>query len=82
LFLLGVTAIQSVFGKFVYIALFGLGSVGGMMLMISLLSLPAYFTAVRFVGAYRVVRLLAGCFSLGFGVWMMYEIGFVSGLLR
>jgi ABC-type nickel/cobalt efflux system permease component RcnA len=82
LFLLGIAAIQSVFGKFAYIALFGIGSVGGMMLMSSLLSLPAYFTAARFAGAYRAVRLLAGCFSFGFGVWMMYEIGFVSGLLR
>ena len=81
LFLLGVAAIQSVFGKFTYIALFGVGSVGGMMLMSSLLSLPAYFTAARFAGAYRTVRLLAGCFSFGFGIWMMYEIGFVSGLL-
>jgi hypothetical protein len=59
-----------------------LNSVGGMMLMSSLLSLPTYFTAARFAGAYRTVRLLAGCFSFGFGIWMMYEIGFVSGLLR
>ena len=50
--------------------------------MSSLLSLPTYFTAARFAGAYRTVRLLAGCFSFGFGIWMMYEIGFVSGLLR
>jgi hypothetical protein len=82
LFLLGVAAIQSVAGKFAYIALFGIGSIGGMMLMSSLLSLPAYFTAARFAGAYRAVRLLAGCFSFGVGLWMVYEIGFVGGLLR
>jgi hypothetical protein len=82
LFLLGVAAIQSVVGKFAYIALFGVGSVGGMMLMSSLLSLPTYLMAARFAGAYRAVRLLAGCFSFGFGVWMVYEIGFVDGLLR
>lgn len=82
LFLLGVAAIQSVGGKFAYLALFGIGSIGGMMLMSSLLSLPAYFTAARFAGAYRAVRLLAGCFSFGFGLWMIYEIGYVKGLLR
>lgn len=82
LFLLGVAAIQSVAGKFAYIAVFGIGSIGGMMLMSSLLSLPAYFTAARFAGAYRTVRLLAGCFSFGFGLWMVYEVGFVDGLLR
>jgi hypothetical protein len=82
LFLLGVAAIQSVGGKFAYLALFGIGSIGGMMFMSSLLSLPAYFTVARYAGAYRAVRLLAGCFSFGFGMWMMYEIGFVGGLLR
>jgi hypothetical protein len=28
------------------------------------------------------VRALAGCFSLGFGLFMVYEIGFGGGLLK
>ena len=82
LFLLGVAAIQSVVGKFLYIAIFGVGSIGGMMLMSSLLSLPAYLAARHFTRAYSAVRLLAGCFSFGFGLWLAYEIGIGEGLFR
>lgn len=60
----------------------GLGSIGGMMLMSLLVGLPLHFTALRFERANVVVRGLAGTFSLGFGVFMAYEIGFVAGLLR
>lgn len=66
----------------VYIGLFGVGSIGGMMGMSSLLSLPASLTAEKFNRANLAVRALAGCFSLGFGLFMVYEIGFVGGLLR
>jgi hypothetical protein len=82
LFLLGVAAIQSVSGKFMYIAVFGAGSIGGMMLMSSLLSLPAYLAARHFWRAYSAIRLLAGCFSFGFGLWLAYEIGLGAGWLR
>ena len=82
LFLLGVAAIQSVIGKFAYIAVFGIGSIGGMMLMSSLLSLPAYLAVARYARAYRAVRFLAGCFSFSFGVWLAYEIGIGEGLFR
>lgn len=82
LFLLGVAAIQSVVGKFAYIAVFGIGSIGGMMLMSSLLSLPAYLAVARYARAYRAVRFFAGCFSFSFGVWLAYEIGIGEGLFR
>ncbi len=82
LFLLGVAAIQSVVGKFAYIAVFGVGSIGGMMLMSSLLSLPAYLAVARYARAYRAVRFVAGCFSFGFGLWLAFEIGIGEGLFR
>lgn len=67
---------------FAYIIIFGLGSIGGMMLMSLLLGLPLHFTAVSFHRTNLVVRALAGVFSLGFGLFMAYEIGYVEGLLR
>jgi ABC-type nickel/cobalt efflux system permease component RcnA len=66
----------------IYIAVFGVGSIGGMMLMSALLSLPMYFTADRFVRADWMLRALAGLFSVGFGLYMVYEKGFHEGLLR
>jgi nickel/cobalt transporter (NicO) family protein len=67
---------------FAYIIIFGVGSIGGMMLMSLLLSLPIHLTSGHFTKANLAVRALAGCFSLGFGLFMVYEIGFVEGLLK
>lgn len=82
LMLLVLSTIPSPALGFVYILIFGLGSIGGMMLMSALVGLPVHFTALRFERANVAVRALAGTFSLGFGVFMVYEIGFVEGLLR
>lgn len=67
---------------FAYILIFGIGSIGGMMVMSLLLSLPIHFTAVSFKWTNLAVRALAGIFSLGFGLFMAYEIGYVEGLFR
>lgn len=75
-------AIKSTAVAFAYIIIFGIGSIGGMMVMSLILSLPIHLTAEHFTKTNWVVRALAGCFSLGFGLFMFYEIGFVEGLLR
>jgi len=82
LMLLVLSTIPSPLLGFIYIGVFGLGSIGGMMLMSSLVGLPVHLTATRFTRAHLAVRALAGLFSLGFGLLMIYEIGFVDGLLR
>jgi len=67
---------------FAYILIFGIGSIGGMMVMSMILSLPIHLTAGYFAKTNLAVRALAGCFSLGFGLFMVYEIGFAGGLLK
>ena len=67
---------------FAYIIIFGAGSIGGMMVMSLILSLPIHLTADHFTKTNFAVRALAGCFSLGFGLFMAYEIGFVEWWLR
>lgn len=47
-----------------------------------LLSLPMHLTTAYFTRTNLAVRALAGIFSLGFGLFMAYEIGFVDGLFR
>jgi sulfite exporter TauE/SafE len=69
------TTIQSPTLGLVYIAVFGVGSIGGMMLMSSLLSLPFYLTAHRFTRLHGLARVLAGVFSLGVGLLMLWEKG-------
>jgi ABC-type nickel/cobalt efflux system permease component RcnA len=61
---------------FAYIIIFGVGSIGGMMLMSLILSLPIHLTSGYFTKTNLAVRALSGCFSLGFGLFMAYEIGF------
>ncbi len=74
--------IKSTALAFGYIVIFGIGSIGGMMIMSLVLSLPLHLTAASFTRTNMAVRALAGVFSLGFGLFMAYEIGFVEGLFR
>lgn len=80
--LLVLTTISSPVVGLLYIAIFGMGSIGGMMIMSTLFALPARFTAARFTRANLALRCLAGLFSLSFGLFMVYQIGFVDHLVR
>ena len=82
LMLLVLTTISSPATALLYITIFGVGSIGGMMLMSALVGLPVYLAKNRFARANWMVRGLAGVFSLCFGLFMVYEIGFVDGLFR
>ena len=79
--LLVLATIPSPVASLLYIAIFGIGSIGGMMIMSALFALPARLTARRFSRANFALRGLAGLFSLGFGLLMIYQIAFVDHLL-
>ena len=73
LMLLVVPAIHSRTVALLYILIFGLGSIGGMMAMSFLIGLPFHFTAHRFAVMNRSIRLFAGLFSLALGAFILYE---------
>jgi len=75
LMLLVLSTIPSALLGFVYIGVFGLGSIGGMMLMSALVSLPMRLSAARFARVHVVLRASAAFFSLAWGLLMAYEIG-------
>jgi len=55
-----------------YILIFGLGSIGGMMLMSMLIGLPFHFTAGRSVALDKWLRMAAGLFSVSLGlIWII-----------
>jgi sulfite exporter TauE/SafE len=58
----------------IYVLIFGLGSTGGMMIMSTLVGLPAKFTAHRFTRANAILRGAAGLFSVALGVFITCEI--------
>jgi len=82
LMLLILATISSPIVGLLYVVVFGIGSIGGMMLMSTLFALPARLTADRFTRANFALRGLAGLFSLSFGLFMVYRIGFVDHLFR
>jgi sulfite exporter TauE/SafE len=80
--LLVLATIPSAFLGLLYILVFGVGSIGGMMIMSTLFALPAKLMAERFGRANLAIRAAAGLFSVAFGFFMIYEITFVTHLLR
>jgi sulfite exporter TauE/SafE len=73
LMLLVVPTIASPAIALVYILIFGVGSIGGMMAMSLLIGLPVHFTANRFEFLNKGIRLCAGVFSLALGGFIVYE---------
>jgi sulfite exporter TauE/SafE len=73
LMLLVLPSIESPALALLYILVFGVGSVGGMMAMSFLIGLPFHFTADRFDILNKGIRLVAGAFSLALGAYIVYE---------
>jgi len=78
--LLVVGAIPSLLLAAGYILVFGAGSIGGMVIMSLLLSLPVALAAKRLAVTERVTRLAAGLFSLGLGTFLAWNVGFIQAL--
>jgi ABC-type nickel/cobalt efflux system permease component RcnA len=68
------TTLPSVALGLLYIAVFGIGSIGGMVLMSAMISLPFIATANRFASVNKAIRLTAGLFSIGFGLLLVWEL--------
>jgi sulfite exporter TauE/SafE len=73
LMLIVVPTIESPMLALAYILIFGVGSIAGMMLMSMLMSVPLVFTANRFTMVNKGIRVLAGLFSLIWGVLLINE---------
>jgi high-affinity nickel-transport protein len=63
-----------------YLLVFGLGTIAGMLLITAALALPFACTARSLLGVNRSLALAAGLLSVGFGLFLVYQIGFVDGL--
>lgn len=66
---------------FIYIAVFGIGSIVGMMLMSLLVGLPFTLTALKLKNLNLILQSIAGLASIVLGFYIIYEKGFVKGLL-
>jgi sulfite exporter TauE/SafE len=73
LMLLVIPTIESRPLGLLYIAIFGIGSIGGMMLMSLLVGLPFHLTATKFNQYNRILQSVAGLVSIVFGLLIVYE---------
>jgi cytochrome c biogenesis protein CcdA len=63
-----------------YLALFGVGTVVGMMLLTTAMFMPIAFASRRFGSAPRILARATGVLSIAFGLFLAYRIGIVDGL--
>lgn len=73
--LLVMTQIQSVSLGLLYLAVFGLGSIVGMLAMSGLVGLPFAISGKRLGRVHYGLQTIAGSLSVMFGIWYAYRIG-------
>lgn len=79
--LLVLTQINSVALGLLYLAIFGFGSIIGMLIMSGLIGLPFALTSGRVVRLNYGLQTVAGLMSVAFGIWYAYQTGISSGLV-
>jgi high-affinity nickel-transport protein len=63
-----------------YLAVFGAGTIAGMMLITAALAVPFAWSSGRAEHLHGGLRAAAGMLSIAFGLFLAYQIGFVDGL--
>lgn len=78
--LLVLSTIRDAALSFLYLGLFGAGTVAGMMMFTTALAFPIAAAARRFGTIERWLGSVTGALSMAFGLFLVYQIGFVDGL--
>jgi high-affinity nickel permease len=78
--LLVLTTIRVPSWAVLYLLVFGVGTVAGMMLITAAIAVPFTLSENRFARLNRGMALVSGLVSLAFGLFIVYQMGFVNGL--
>ncbi len=78
--LLVLSTIRSPLWATAYLVVFGLGTIAGMMLMTSAISVPFACTGKYLTRSGGYLGAISGLVSTAFGIFLVYQIGFVDGL--
>lgn len=79
--LLVLSTIRNPYWAAAYLLIFGAGTILGMIAITAAMTLPFALTVNRFAWLNRALAFGTGAVSLGFGLFLIYEIGFVERLL-
>lgn len=80
--LLVLTTIRTPLAAVAYLLVFGIGTIAGMMLITAVIAVPFTFSQARFVRLNRSFGMASGLISLCFGIFIVYQMGFVNGLFH
>jgi high-affinity nickel-transport protein len=78
--LLVLSAIPNPLWAMLYLAVFGVGTIVGMILITTAIGVPLVMTAERATNFNRTLAVGSGLLSFGFGLFLAYQIGIVDGL--
>src|SRR5580704_9795201 len=78
--LLVLSTIKSPLWSTAYLLVFGFGTMLGMMLMTAAISVPVIYAGNKFFKLNRHLTIFSGLASVAFGMFLVYQIGFVNGL--
>jgi high-affinity nickel permease len=73
-------AVRNPWWSIAYLLIFGVGTIAGMMVMTTILALPISYTGRKFSGWNDAMSLASGLLSLGFGLFLSFQITFADGL--
>src|ERR1700733_2706604 len=65
-----------------YLLIFGIGTIAGMMLITTVIAVPFKYSKTRFARLNHSLGFISGIISVGFGGFIVYEMGYVNGLFR
>ena len=78
--LLVLTTIRVPSWAILYLLVFGIGTVAGMMLITAAIAIPFTLSENRFARLNHGLGLVSGLVSLAFGLFIVYQMSFVNGL--
>jgi cytochrome c biogenesis protein CcdA len=78
--LLVLTTIRVPSWAVLYLLVFGIGTVAGMMLITAAIAVPFTFSENRFARLNRGLGIVSGLVSVAFGLFIVYQMGYVNGL--
>ena len=81
LIILTLNSVSSIAQGIFYIVLFGVGSIVGMALLATVISLPLRFSSRNFTWAHNGLKAVVGLVTIALGSMLIYELGIIQGLL-
>ena len=79
--LLVLALIKNPWWAIAYLVLFGVGTIAGMMLITAAIGAVLAYASSRSSRVEHYLRVASGLLSLGFGLFLVYQIGVVDGLI-